>query len=374
MRKVKPKYGVLLALIFLIGCTDTRVIEKTGFIRSIAYDAASSKDDDNLLKLTIAIPKSNVKEVLLYTTTAKSSKEARKIFDRQNNRKIVNGQLRQVLFGEKMARRGVWSHIDTLVRDPSIGNRVHVLVVEGDAEKLLSRKLPQGSGVGEYIDDLIRTEAKFNEIPNSNLYTFIRDYYDDGIDPVAPLIKESKNSLILDGIALFRKDQYVAKIKPGDMIYFAFLGDSSMNSGDLNMDLNSKGGQSEEVALLFISSRRKVNIVSGDTFLHGEKLKVSIDVSVKGSLLEYSGALNLNNDSDQKKLESAMSLKIQEKCQSLITIMQKNKVDPIGIGQYARNLIPYKEWVKLPWENILSEADITVHAHVEIKDYGRLQQ
>lgn len=287
----------------------------------------------------------------------------------------MNGQLRQVLFGEKMARKGVWSHIDTLVRDPSIGNRVHVLVVEGDAEKLLSRKLSQGTGVGEYIDDLIRTEAKFNEIPNTNLYTFIRDYYDDGIDPVAPLIKESKNSLILDGIALFRKDQYVAKIKPEDMIYFAFLGDSSMNSGDfLNMDLNSKGGQSEEAALLFLSSRRKVNIVSGDTFLHGEKLKVSIDVSVKGSLLEYSGAMNLNNDSDQKKLESAMSHKIQEKCQSLITIMQKSKVDSIGIGQYVRYLIPYKEWVKLPWENILSEADITVHAHVEIKDYGRLQQ
>ncbi|NOV02249.1 Ger(x)C family spore germination protein [Paenibacillus sp. LMG 31457] len=375
MRKMKYKKGILLVFVFLLGCSDQKIIEKTGFVRSIAYDVANNKEGDDLIKLTISIPKSNEKEALIYSTNAKTSREARMIFDRQNNRKIVNGQVRQVLFGDKFAKKGIWKHIDALVRDPSVGNRLHVLVVEESANKLLSRTYPQGQTVGEYIDDLIRTEANTNDIPFTNLYSFARDYYDDGTDPVCAIINETKDSLIIDGIALFRNDQYVAKIKPEDKMFFALLHDN-LGSGNIYMDLSEiDQNPNEQAALLYISSKRKIHIVSSpDTLLHGGKLMVSIDINIIGSLLEYSGELNMKNNADQKELESKMSALVEKKSLELVDIMKKNKVDPLGIGQYARNIIPYSEWLKLPQRSILSDADYTIHAKVKIKDFGRLQQ
>ncbi|WP_171685076.1 Ger(x)C family spore germination protein [Paenibacillus planticolens] len=372
---MKYKKGILLVFVFLLGCSDQKIIEKTGFVRSIAYDVANNKEGDDLIKLTISIPKSNEKEALIYSTNAKTSREARMIFDRQNNRKIVNGQVRQVLFGDKFAKKGIWKHIDALVRDPSVGNRLHVLVVEESANKLLSRTYPQGQTVGEYIDDLIRTEANTNDIPFTNLYSFARDYYDDGTDPVCAIINETKDSLIIDGIALFRNDQYVAKIKPEDKMFFALLHDN-LGSGNIYMDLSEiDQNPNEQAALLYISSKRKIHIVSSpDTLLHGGKLMVSIDINIIGSLLEYSGELNMKNNADQKELESKMSALVEKKSLELVDIMKKNKVDPLGIGQYARNIIPYSEWLKLPQRSILSDADYTIHAKVKIKDFGRLQQ
>jgi len=372
---MKCKWGIVIVFLILVGCSDEKILEKTGFVRSIAYDAANDNKNGNSIRLTISLPRANEKETLIYSTEARSSREARMIFDRQNNRKIVNGQVRQVLFGDKFAKKGIWKHIDALVRDPSFGNRVHVVVVEGEANKLLTKKYPQGQTVGEYIDDLIRTEAKVNDIPYTNLYSFVRDIQDDGTDPVASLIKENKTSIIINGVALFRDDQYVAKVQPEDKMYFALLHED-IGAGNIYMNLSEiDPNKHEDAALLYVSSDRKIRILSSpDTLLNSNKLKVAIDLNIIGSLLEYSGELNMKKEEDQKKLEALMVRLVEKKSLELLSIMQKNRVDSIGIGQYARNLISFTEWLKLPRREIISNAEITVHAHVKIKDFGRLLQ
>lgn len=368
---MKLKLGILLALLLLTGCTDEHILERTGFIRTIAYDLAG-ENNGNLLRVTISIPMSNHQDAIVYSTIAKSDKNAKMIFDRQNNRKLVNGQLRQVVFGERLATQGVWKHLDALIRDPSIGTRLHVIIAEADPQHLLIRNdYPQGPTAGEYIDTLIRTESKSGEVPGTNLYTFARDFYDDGIDPVATIIKEEKESIMINGIALFRNDKYVGKIKPEDRMFFALL-HHNVRAGDLYMDLTKQHNVEEQATLQFLSSHRKVKVLSSDHLLEGKKLKVAIHINVHGSLLEYIGDLDMKKSADQKKLEHQMQREIQNKCKSLIATMQKEQTDPLGIGQRVRNSIPHNVWNKLPWKDIYSKADITVQVDVNIKDYGKM--
>ncbi|MCM3000926.1 Ger(x)C family spore germination protein [Paenibacillus cellulositrophicus] len=357
-------------MLMLTGCTDQHIIERAGFVRTLAYDL-SGEGENTKLRVTASIPKSNHEDAIVYTTMAESGKKAKMIFDRQNNRRLVNGQLRQVVFGERLARKGVWSNMDTLTRDPSIGSRLHIIVAESDPHHILIRNdYPQGPTAGEYLDTLIRTEAKSGEIPDTTLYTFTRDYYDDGIDPVATILKEEKDSLSIDGIALFKNDQYVGKIDADDRMFFALL-HHGVRAGDLNVSIQTDRNAEEQATLEYLSSKRRIKVLSTRDILEGRPIQVALRIRLSGSLLEYIGALDMKKRTDQRKLEAELEKTINRKCQKLIDHMQEKKSDPMGIGQYVRNSIPHSVWKQLKWEEVFSKADISVHVDVKIRDYGK---
>lgn len=51
----------------------------------------------------------------------------------------------------------------------------------------------------------------------------LRDYYDDGTDPIAPLLVVKGDNVEIDGIALFKKDRYIGKISTEQTVMFAIL-------------------------------------------------------------------------------------------------------------------------------------------------------
>ncbi|TYP68668.1 Ger(x)C family spore germination protein [Paenibacillus methanolicus] len=361
------------AALLLTGCRDEKIIERMGFTRTVALDFPEGEEDKTKLKVTISIPKSEpVNARIVLTTIAQSNKEARIMFSRQNNRQIVSGQLRTVMFGTKLAKDGIWKHIDTLVRDPSIGSKVNVVVVNGNANALLQRTYKQFPSTGEYIEDLVRTERASTEIPISNLHTFSRDYFDDGIDPVTPLIKESKEALSLDGIALFRDDTYVMRVEPQKSLLFNFL-HKNFVTGEVVMAMPVQDGEQQRVMLSFVASNRKIKIRHPKTIRGGKDITVNIHLKIRGEVLEYHGKLNLQKSSDQRELEKRMKAYVEKETKLLVEKMQKQRLDPLGIGQHARNSMRYAQWKKLDWREMIPDLKFNITADVKIKDIGKLQ-
>jgi germination protein, Ger(x)C family len=369
----KLSFAILALALPLAGCSDQRVIEKLGFIRSVAYELADDGEENKgKVKVTISIPKTNQKEAIQYSTVAKTAREARIVFDRQNDRRIVNGQMRQALFGESLAREGLWTHIDSLLRDPSVGNRVHFLVVEGSAEELLNRKYPQGGTAGEYIDNLVRVETGALNMPDTTLYSYARDYYDDGIDPIAAIIRSQPESIIFDGIALFDRDKMTGKVEPDDLPYFGMVY-GKVKSGDLFINFAGDDYASDVASMLYFSSHRKVKVRSIPSLSRGTGPKVTVKVTLTGSLLEYAGTMEVSKRAEQAKLEKEIAKYTKEKCEKLIRMMQESRADAIGIGQYVRNAMRYSDWEKLDWAETFSKAEIDVEVGVRIRNFGKRQ-
>lgn len=356
-----------IAAVLLGGCADGKVLEKVGFMRTIAYDVAG-EDHPDKLKVTVSIPLSNQKQTLIHSTIAKTTEEAMLVFNRQNNRQIVKGQLRQILFGERLAQQGLGKHVGLILRDPSVGSRVHVLVVEGDTEEMLRRSYSKQATTGEYIDNLIRTEVRAQDIPDTNIYRFVRDYFDEGIEPVATIIRGGEEHLIIEGIALFKGDRMVGRVKPEDKMLLGMLRDN-VHTGSVFLDLS----KSEKSGMTHLSSRRKVQIESSGAPQDGKPFKATIRLSVKGSLLEYVGERSMRSDRVQEELEKKMAGVVQKRCQALVREMQKLGTDSIGIGQYARRTMNYSEWSRLDWNETFAKADIRVKVDVKIKDYGKMR-
>ncbi|WP_169083762.1 Ger(x)C family spore germination protein [Paenibacillus sp. PL91] len=363
----------LVSFVILTGCGDQRILEKQGFVQSTSYDLLPDKEEqsDKNLLITIDIPKADPEGKMLretLSTTAHTIKEAKINFAGQTELSIASGQLRNTLFGLKLAKAGIWEHIDNLNRDPAIAQTVKVVVVNGRAHNLLIKNYPQHPRTGQYIDRMLDKEAEDMNIPTVTIYDFTRDYFDDGIDPVAPIIKEGVKNISFDGIALFDEDRYVAKVVPEKSLIFSMLS-KNFKSGEISMNLGKFANKKERLLFDSIISKRKIHVKHSKE----KTFKIRINLDINGSIQEYSGILQISKDKDRKEIERLMAVYIVHEAETVIKLTQKYNVDSFGIGKYVRNSLSYEEWKSLNWQEVYPNVDVECTAKVVIKDFGKVK-
>lgn len=360
---------VLMLAIMLVGCGDKRILEELGFTQTTSYDLLPGGKLDITLSIPLADPEAKARRIVLRAATA-SSKESRIKLAMQTHLQLVSGQLRNSIFGLSLAKAGLWNHIDTLIRDPSISPQVKVTVVNGNAGELLRKNYKQQPRTGKYLDRLLQKEANAQTVPRITLYQFARDYYDDGIDPVAPVIKDIGDHIAIDGIGLFRDDRYMTKIDPEDALIFAFLR-GRFKQGELSVDLTREARSDKQIAMLSgLMSARRVKVNRG----RDGQTTVTFSIRIQGSILEYIGPYKLSNDSEKRKLENQIEAYIAGKSEEMVALMQKNRVDSLGIGMHVRNSMSYKEWNSKKWnDELYPDIRVQFKISVKIKDYGKFR-
>lgn len=256
--------------------------------------------------------------------------------------------------------------IESLMRDPAISNRLKISVVNGVATDLLMRSYGQHPRTSVYIDRLLEKEAKRQTIPQSSLHTFVRDLMEDGIEPVAPLLRQGETDVFLDGVALFRGDKYVQRIAPEDSIFFSLLR-GHFKQGDLALQVEHEGlGGENQVTMTSLVNKRHIHVArSADN-----RLAVTFEIEIRGSLLEYNGVVDLSDTKSRKQMESAFEKSITKKAERMIAFLKENRVDSLGIGIAVRNSSTYAEWKKLHWESVYPQTDIRFHVKVDINNAG----
>lgn len=361
------KISALLMLPLLMsGCGDQLILERLGFTQSTAYDLLP----DGRLKISVSIPKADPEATVrreVLTTVARTSKEGRILLSRKTNLILVSGQLRSALFGQTLAQKGLWSYIDTFQRDPSISPRVKIVVVNGEASKLLGRNFEQHPRTGQYIDRLLEKTYRGHTMPRATLYDFIRDYYDDGIDPIAPIVVSRNRNVELDGIALFDKDKFKMKIAPDQSLLFSMVR-GSVSQGELSINLNNKRG-TQSVMLDSIQTKRKLKVYRRDA----SSFEMELHLTIRTSIREYLGTLQLSEKNDRHKLETDVSEHISKQLDRMISSIQKHGVDSLGFGKVVRNSLSYNEWKALDWTAVYPQIKTKCLVDIKIKDHGKLK-
>lgn len=369
MANLRSLIGALSALILLSGCGDQRILERTGFIQSTSYDLLP----DGKIKYALSVPISNpdVKKTnarLFLITETTGGKKARIELAKQTNLLLVSGQLRTTLFGMSVAKKGMWHYMDTLLRDPTIAEQTKIIIVTGDAGSLLSKDYPGNPRTGKYIDRLIDKEAQGQTIPKTTIYSFSRDYYDDGVDPIAPMLKDVGSRIAVDGIALFQDDRYKGKINPEDSLIFFFL-KTNFKQGEISLDLPDQPKPNTTIMLSSMNSSRKVNVELEKSGL----ITVNIRVKALASVLEYNGGQELSDNSVKQQIERKISEIVTERAERIIQMLQEKRTDSLGIGIYVRNSMTHQNWKKTNWREAYPNVKINCDIKLKIKEQGFLQ-
>jgi spore germination protein len=359
-----------LCCLLLTGCGESdmsNIIEDLGILQSVAFDLTES--DDNPLQTTVLFPTVSKEGKFGVQTLSANGKSTHETFIKlQNltNLKLVGGQS-TILFGEELSKKGLINVVKTFTKDPEFGTRVKFAIVEGKGEKVLKKKTPTIPDNAEYLYTLFEKIGKQYRVLNTDKYRFLRDYYDDGIDPVLPVFSYESERIEFRGLGIFKGDQYIKVLSLNETQILNYLSED-INNGKLMLSLkNEQTGKNDQLFLSSIHSHFDKKVITRK----GKEMSVELRLDIKGSVLEYTGTMNLRDEKHQKELERQVENHLKTHSKKLLIKLQKYQTDPIGIGKSVRNRLSYERWNKTKWETIYSNLNFVVKVNVDLVNTGK---
>jgi len=359
--------GLLACALLTSACARAYILEDLGMILGVGFDLA---DDGKLLQTVVMPSLSQGKGPSVIAITSKGDlvKEARENISMSSDRQVVSGQMRTAIFSEKLARHGIWSTLDTLLRDVNITKSLFLCISDGDTREILKRDYPTRPSSGRYLYELFKKEARNYTVPRTTIQKFDRDFHEIGTDPYVPYIRLQGELIAASGTALFRDDKFVGSISPEETKMMLLLRGTG-EGGDIKQSLSerteSRIGQPAQMMLTFVRTKHDLQIDQKQ----GKPL-LTYTVEVEGQVIEYTGLAPLSADtlpSISKQLEKGLESRMRD----LIDHLQhKYKVDPLGIGTHLRATGRFGKWDRAKWRKLYEEAEIKVNFHMRIVRTG----
>lgn len=351
--------GLLITIILLSGCSmiPTNIVNQINMNQGVGYDRAGKK----MIKGTITYPiykKDQPSTTEVKITLGETSKEIRSNINNESRYPLVSGQLRVALFGKSLAKKGITDVVDTLNRDPSIGSIIQMAIVDGDASELFKIEKFKTENVSLYVQEMLDQSMKSDNLPESNLQTYLFQFNQNGQDPYLPLIKQVEDNIKIIGIAILKDDRYVFPIFMEDLFTFKCLVDK-YKLGLQRFTLEN--GEMVVLDNLHSKAHYQVKIKNG-------RPEFTINLKMKTRLQEFTSPKNKRVPLDKKHIQKEIAVQLEENSLKLIKKFKKHGVDPLGLGakyrEHDRNFNEKK------WKRFYPTAKVHVHVKVNIKQTG----
>ncbi|WEG13225.1 Ger(x)C family spore germination protein [Pullulanibacillus sp. KACC 23026] len=345
---------LLVALSFMGGTVPKQIIDDVRLATAVGYDY---KDPNNFVG-TLEAPVFNPDLTLtqeVYSDVAPISKMNRREINAESPYVVVSGKLQAVLFNIPLAKQGIMSRIDTLNRDPSIGERIYLAIVDGSSKELLSKQYEQNLDDGTYLAELMEQNSEQSFLPTTNLHEFSVSYYTEGVDACLPLLKVVGNKIQIKGVAYFNNDKYKGFVNNNEAIYLKML-KQNFKSGSL---MARKSGSKTMINMENIKSSRKFKVTYKNGLPH-----VTITITIRGIVTESYKSNGISN----QEIEDIFEKKIKRVSRQLISRFKKEHSDPIEIGYQVR--IRDRNWDYEKWKSEYKDVPVKVKAHVQIIEKG----
>ncbi|WP_244638201.1 Ger(x)C family spore germination protein [Clostridium fungisolvens] len=374
--KIRNMICLILIVIMLLnttGCWDQKIYEESGFALQVGFEIAD--EDELLMCFTIPVldERATEKTELIYGT-ANLLREFREEARKTSSKYIEGGKIQQVLISDSLAERGVHSLLEILEREPTDPTIAHVVVVEGSPKDLFEQAQTFGDKPplpSIYLHQLIRSNIKSSNIPETRIFRFTTDYFAPGIDPITPIIKIERKKgkgIAIIGSALFLDDKMVGKIDTEQTaLLLAMMGKAKKSVFISKNALNPKGENNKSGCAVNIKTVKR----SLKARLIDDKPTIDISLNFKVILSEYKW-LNKYDETAQKSIEDELAREIKEKCENTLQYTQEVGSDPLGIGDIIRS--KYNNyWEKVKWEKEYKDVTFNVNVKVDINNYGLIR-
>lgn len=358
---MKNLLTMMLIISFLSGCAHPKVVDEVNMSQAIGYDL----NKDGMIEGIFVIPvfqqeKMGNYQILSGKSTATSDIQAE--VSKKADKPVVLGQTRIILFSEEIVHKiGITELTDYLYREPQLGNRVILAIVEGKVKDVIDTKPPNNNvNIGIFLSDLIHQQIVNGNGPDTNLHLFLGNLLENGGDAYLPLFKKNEKDIEVSGVALFHDKKLVSKVSTKDMFIFKTL-IQSHKRGIYKFKLKKQ--KNNKVVIESIRSSASYDISGSKS-----KPSIKIKLEIKGQLKESLVNETLTNRKMIRKIERELENDLTKQATRLIKEFQEKNIDPIGLKKkyHAHNKkMTYKEWAK-----IYPKLDFSVETKVHILQTG----
>ncbi|WHZ59501.1 Ger(x)C family spore germination protein [Metabacillus hrfriensis] len=366
---------ILVLLCFMLtGCLEQKYIERIGMITAVGYDLGNqNKIKGTTVAFQFDPTRQNVSQML--TSEANTSKGIREAMNRETSHHLVSGQLRVSLYGEELARRGIYTFVDTLARDASVGTMSYLAVASPEAASILSAEnLSITTNVGTYLYRLLEQNIKSEQTISSTLHEFLKTYYEVGMDPILPMISlMNEKKVTIEGMALFNEDKMVGVLTPEESFYLKLIREH-FKSGSIEMELprevmkeaivEKKGDESVFITIDNIKSTSDISVKNK------KSPDFNVDIKMEARLLEVSEELVSDQQITTRVLEKAIKHTIKSETKKLIEILKEKESDPAGFGITYKSTFDKSDLSNEQWRSLYQKMNLTTAITVSVISIG----
>lgn len=333
------------------------IVDDVHLIQAAVFDT----DKDDKVQVTFVCPiKEKGNKVQVFHGSGNTIKAVKTKAGLESGEPFASGQMRVALFTTKLAKKGLSSSFDTIIRDVTIGNLLYVGLLEGNGKELLSGKYTTSDNVAIYIKKMLEHNMKTGSLPNDNLHIQSYRYYREGQDTYLPILKKKKDKIQISGMALFKRDKYVGKVKANDMFVFkGLLEKHELDSRDFKTD----------VGYVMINNIRSKPTYHVD--IKNGKPSFLIKIRMDASIVELSKQISLEEKENLEKINKSIEKQLKKDAAKLIKQFKSLGVDPLGLGaEYRQHYRPFK---LKEWEEMYKDVPVKVMYEVNITNSGVIE-
>lgn len=280
--------------------------------------------------------------------------------DRQlkSNKPFLVGVQRIMVISEELAAYGIENLINIFFANPQINDRSNTVVCKGKSEDLLAHKVEGYPSSSDYIEGMIKSATNYNFFPKE--YTFLNIYStlaSEGENLALPYIEVKDNDIVLDGMAVFKKDKmaYVLPIEESRLMNIL-----RQRAGKGVLSLQQSSG---EYINYYTKVKRKVRCNKKE-----EIYEFNIDLNFQGDIVFNTLYKDINKEKE-KEFEEMLSQKIEKMCNDFLNKMKNvYKMDLLELGMYGA--AKYGRESGVDWDKEISNAIIKVNVKVRIDKIG----
>ncbi len=332
-------------------------------------------DEKNNLIISESSPvfnKDAKKNIEAYQVEANSIRESRKYFDTLATGEVTAAKIQVLLIGRRILEHEDWFAIlDTVYRNPSFSLNTRVITVDGPVADVIFFEPQDKPQLPLHLKEVIDKNNERTRTILNTLQVLHRQMYEKGMTPTISEIKK-ENDVELVGMSLLDdKGKYVDTLNIQESSLLLILKDEQKKELTLSMPMTSlhkEGEIFQTNELSFDASQIKTKV---KTKYDQDKFHFNYKIHMTVTIVERIFPLDKVKREELKKM---IEQEVKSKFERLIKKIQDHKIDPIGLGLYAR-AYQYEQYKKVEdhWAEALAEAKINVSVDVDIKSMGAVR-
>lgn len=352
----------------MTGCFDQTNVEDVSLTLILGIDL--DENDNLLVYISSPVFSKEAKEKEEKTAVkAVTIRDSREKFDSTVMALTSGSKTQLILVGKRMLKRADWTnYLDPFYRDPKNTVTSRIVAVDGPVSDVIFYSPKDKSRLPLYLTKLINTAYRRNITVKTTLQEFHEQKTEKGMTPSITAMKKNNKVKLTGSILLDQQGRYKLAISPYENKLLRILQHEKKGEFPFTVGIPLKSQDREKDWLSFTTQGIKVK--TRVRYDHHFIFDVKVDMRI--GITERLFPFDVRKDA--VKLQKGIETKLNGDFDRLIKKIQAAKIDPIGLGVYAR-AYTYPEWKKVQnqWGKAFSKADVNVKVSVTIGGMGTIK-
>jgi len=395
MKYILSAYMVLLLLLTIPGCWDLRELDETGLVLLMGIDYPQQGDG---FEVTVHIhtplqsssqgqedASPSGQAVRVITSRGQTVMDAFRNMRSQTSFQLSFQHARLIVVGEDLARKGLTPVLDHMLRTREVRFNSLLMVCQGSARDFLQTPPMVSASLSEELEGILRNEEAWSKSHSVEVYRFVQDLLDPGIQPVASRLltiqpqhdqapnpqgeeNDETNSedgvVLIQGISVFNDDKLVDWLTGTETIGYRYL---TGQGGQMVLNIPWRGGIASMEVDMATCVKDVVFSESGPT--------IKIVLFLSADLTEYTGYADLKQQGVAEELHQLAAGQLAQLFQTTDEKAKEMGVDFLGYGGIISRKYP-KQWTKLNtrWREIFPQVKTTFDIRLDMLQPGTITE